>query len=85
MQETLKRAPAALPGIFFEPTPFSLAGSVGWRLEAIFAQGPSGAFIRNTREFAHQHRPQDGSMHNQGISQEIFRTTSIESYRFSSN
>ena len=63
MQEELMRAAAELPGIFFEPTPFSLAGSVGWRLEPSYAQGPAAAFIRNTREFAHQHRPQDGSLH----------------------
>lgn len=63
MQQALKEAIAALPGIRFEPTPFSLSGSVGWRLEQSFAQGPSGAFIRQSLEFAHQHVPADGSMH----------------------
>jgi hypothetical protein len=63
LQEELRRAATALPGIFFEPTPFSLAGSVGWRLDAGFRQGPEDAFIRNTGEFAYQHRPRDGSMH----------------------
>ena len=63
LQEELRRAASALPGILFEPTPFSLAGSVGWRLETSFGKGPADAFIRNTLEFAHQHRPRDGSMH----------------------
>ena len=63
MQEALREAVAALPGIEFEPTPFSLSGSVGWRLEKKFAHGPAGAFIRQSLEFAHQHVPSDGSMH----------------------
>ena len=63
MQEALKSAAAALPGIEFEPTPFSLSGSVGWRLAEGFAGGPVGAFIPRSLEFAHQHRPSDGSLH----------------------
>ena len=63
MQEVLREAASALPGIKFEPTPFSLSGSVGWRLEESFAQGPVGAFIRQSLEFGHQHVPADGSMH----------------------
>jgi hypothetical protein len=63
MQEALRQAASALPGIKFEPTPFSLSGSVGWRLEERFARGPAGAFIRQSVEFAHQHVPADGSVH----------------------
>ena len=63
MQEALREAASALPGITFEPTPFSLAGSVGWRLEEDFARGQAGAFIRESLEFVHQHRPSDGSLH----------------------
>ena len=63
LQLALREAVSALPGLLLSPTPFSLAGSVGWRLEEGFAGGPSGAFIRDTREFGHQHRPSDGSMH----------------------
>ena len=63
MQEALRNAVSTLPGIEFEPTPFSLSGSVGWRLRDRFAQGPAGAFIRQSLEFAHQHRPADGSLH----------------------
>ena len=63
MQEALKEAASALPGIKFEPTPFSFFGSVGWRLEESFARGPSGAFISQSLEFGHQHVPTDGSMH----------------------
>ncbi|NKB70192.1 MAG: hypothetical protein GKR89_24230 [Candidatus Latescibacteria bacterium] len=63
MQEALRASAAALPGIKFEPTPFSLAGSVGWRLDDSFAQGPAEAFIRQSLEFVHQHVPADGSMH----------------------
>ena len=63
MQEALREAASALPGVKFEPTPFSLSGSVGWRLEENFARGPAGAFIPRSLEFAHQHRPTDGSLH----------------------
>jgi len=63
MQEALRAAASALPSIKFEPTPFSLAGSVGWRLDGSSTQGPAGAFIRDTLEFVHQHVPTDGSMH----------------------
>ena len=63
MQAALREAASAMPGIKFEPTPFSFSGSVGWRLEESFAQGPAGAFIRQSREFGHQHVPTDGSMH----------------------
>lgn len=63
MQEALREAAANLPGIKFEPTPYSLSGSVGWRLEERFARGPAGAFIPQSVEFAHQHRRADGSMH----------------------
>lgn len=63
MQQVLLASAANLPGMRIEPTPFSLAGSLGWRLEPGFADGPEDAFIRQTSEFAHQHRPSDGSMH----------------------
>ena len=63
MQEALREAASALPGIRFEPTPFSLSGSIGWRLTEVFAKGPDGSFIRQSLEFAHQHVPADGSMH----------------------
>jgi len=59
----LRASASALPGIKFEPTPFSLSGSVGWRLDESSAQGRAEAFIRQTLEFCHQHRPSDGSMH----------------------
>lgn len=63
MQEALRASAAALPGINFEPTPFSLSGSVGWRLDERSAQGPAEAFIPRSLEFVHQHVPADGSMH----------------------
>jgi len=63
MQQVLLASISDLPGIRIQPTPFSLAGSLGWRLEPSFAEGPEGAFIQQTSEFAHQHRPSDGSMH----------------------
>lgn len=63
MQKALRAAAATLPGMRFEPTPFSLSGSVGWRLEKRLARGPAGAFIRQSLEFGHQHVPADGSMH----------------------
>lgn len=63
MQEALREAATSLPGIRFVATPFSLSGSVGWRLEDNFAQGPTDAFIPQSLEFAHQHRPVDGSLH----------------------
>ena len=54
---------SALPGLQVRPTPFSLEGSQGWRLEESFALGPDSAFILQTLEFGHLHRPSDGSMH----------------------
>ena len=54
---------SVLAGVRIEPTPFSLEGSWGWRLEESFAQGPEDAFIRDSPEFGHLHRPSDGSMH----------------------
>ena len=53
-----------LHGILVVPTPFSLAGSQGWRLVRDFARGPDDAFISTeSLEFGHLHRPSDGSMH----------------------
>jgi phospholipase/carboxylesterase len=63
MQEHLKNRMAKLSGMTFEATPFSLSGSIGWRLEEPFAKGSRSAFIQNTFEFAHQHVPADGSLH----------------------
>lgn len=63
MVQAMTASAIPLPGIKFEPTPFSLFGSLGWRLEPDFAEGPEGAFIRESLEFAHQHRVEDGSMH----------------------
>lgn len=63
VQQALRALASALPGIKFEPTPFSLSGSVGWRLDESFAQGPAEAFIPQSLEFGHQHVPADGSMH----------------------
>ena len=63
MQEELLAAVSALPGVQIVATEFSLAGSLGWRLEGSFAQGPEDAFIRQSPEFGHQHQPADGSMH----------------------
>ena len=63
MQEELLAAVSALPGIQIEATEFSLSGSLGWRLESSFAQGPEDGFIRQNLEFGHQHQPADGSMH----------------------
>jgi phospholipase/carboxylesterase len=63
MQRVLLASVRDLPGIRIRRTPFSLAGSLGWRLKRSFAEGPEGAFIQQTSEFAHQHRPSDGSMH----------------------
>lgn len=63
MQEALKAAVSELPGIYLEPTPFSFAGSIGWRLEEDYASGSAGAFIQESPEFGHQHVPNDGSMH----------------------
>ena len=63
MQQVLLASVSDLPGIRIQPTQFSLDGSLGWRLEESFAEGPEDAFIQKTSEFAHQHRPSDGSMH----------------------
>ena len=63
MQRVLLASVRDLPGIRIRRTPFSLEGSLGWRLKRSFADGPEGAFIQRTSEFAHQHRPPDGSMH----------------------
>ena len=63
MIQALTASAIPLPGIKFAPTPFSLAGSLGWRLEPDLAQGPDEGFIRGTLEFGHQHRVEDGSMH----------------------
>ena len=63
LQEELMASVSGLAGVRIEPTPFSLEGSQGWRLEASFAQGPDDAFILNSPEFGHLHRPSDGSMH----------------------
>ena len=63
MQEELLALVSALPGVQIEPTEFSLSGSLGWRLEDSFAQGPDEAFIPQSLEYGHQHRPSDGSMH----------------------
>jgi phospholipase/carboxylesterase len=63
LQEALLASVTALPGVRIEPTPFSLDGSKGWRLEGSFAQGPEEAFINDSLEFGHLHRPDDGSMH----------------------
>ena len=54
---------SVLPGLQVRPTPFSLEGSRGWRLEENFALGLDGAFILGSLEFAHLHRSSDGSMH----------------------
>lgn len=64
MQQRLMAAIFTLPGILVVPTPFSLAGSQGWRLVRDFARGPDDAFISTeSLEFGHLHRPSDGSMH----------------------
>ncbi len=63
LQEELMASVSVLTGVRIEPTPFSLEGSQGWRLEGSFAQGPDDAFIFDSPEFGHLHRPSDGSMH----------------------
>ena len=64
MQQRLMSAIFTLPGILVVPTPFSLAGSQGWRLVRDFARGPDDVFITTeSLEFGHLHRPSDGSMH----------------------
>ncbi len=64
MQQRLMSAIFTLPGILVVPTPFSLAGSQGWRLVGDFARGPDDAFLSTeSLEFGHLHRPSDGSMH----------------------
>lgn len=63
MQKALNHAVSSLPGIVFVSTPYSLAGSIGWRLEESYAGGLEGAFIRDSLEFGHQHTPSDGSLH----------------------
>ncbi len=63
MVQALTASAIPLPGIVFAPTPFSLEGSLGWRLEPNFAEGPDEGFIRGSLEFGHQHRVEDGSMH----------------------
>lgn len=63
MQQALTEAVANLPGVYLEQTPFSLSGSIGWRLTKEMANGSSDAFIQNSPEFGHQHIPSDGSMH----------------------
>ena len=63
LQQELLASISVLPGMQVEPTPFSLSGSQGWRLEESFAQGPDDAFLGETLEFGHLHVPYDGSMH----------------------
>ena len=63
LQEELLASVSVLPGVRVEPTPFSLSGSRGWRLDESFAQGPDDAFLFESPEFGHQHVPADGSMH----------------------
>ena len=64
MQDALRASMDALPGLYVIDTQFSLAGSLGWRLERDFGTGPDDAFITTeTLEFGHQHQPLDGSMH----------------------
>ena len=63
LQQVLIASVSLLPGIRVEPTQFSLDGSLGWRLNASFALGPEDAFIQETDEFGHLHRPSDGSAH----------------------
>lgn len=63
LQKALTEAVSILPGVYLEQTPFSLSGSIGWRLNKEMANGSSDAFIRNSPEFGHQHIPSDGSMH----------------------
>lgn len=64
MQQVLLASMLQLPGVHVVDTPFSLAGSLGWRLDLNLALGPEDAFITTeSLEFGHQHRPSDGSMH----------------------
>ena len=64
MQDALRTSMDVLPGVYVIDTQFSLAGSLGWRLEREFGTGPDEAFITiETLEFGHQHEPFDGSMH----------------------
>lgn len=63
-QQALTSSANQLPGVYFAATPYSLPGSVGWRIDVGFSgQSQLGSYIPNSREFLHQHQPKDGSMH----------------------
>jgi hypothetical protein len=52
MQQVLLTSVSDLPGIRIRRTPFSLAGSLGWRLKPRFAEGPEGVFHPFTNDIS---------------------------------
>ncbi|GAA0456547.1 luciferase family protein [Streptomyces stramineus] len=63
LQEELWQRMRSLSGVYLAPTHVPYPEARAIHLAPEFGTGPDDAFIRQSREFAHQHPPQDGSLH----------------------
>ncbi|WP_316527816.1 luciferase family protein [Kitasatospora brasiliensis] len=63
LQEEFWQRMRALSGVYLAPTHVPYPEARAIHLAPEFGTGPDDAFIRQSREFAHQHPPQDGSVH----------------------
>ncbi|MFD8500290.1 luciferase family protein [Amycolatopsis sp. NPDC059657] len=63
MQEELWQRMRSLPGVYLAPTHVPYPEARAIHLAPEFGTGPDDAFIKLSREFAHLHPQQDGSLH----------------------
>ncbi|WP_206797133.1 luciferase family protein [Amycolatopsis sp. MtRt-6] len=63
LQEELWQRMRSLAGVYLAPTHVPYPEARAIHLAPEFGTGPDDAFIKNSREFAHLHPPQDGSLH----------------------
>jgi len=63
LQEELWQRMRSLAGVYLAPTHVPYPEARAIHLAPEFGTGPDDAFIKNSREFAHLHPQQDGSLH----------------------
>ncbi|WP_410641734.1 luciferase family protein [Amycolatopsis sp. lyj-346] len=63
LQEELWQRMRSLAGVYVAPTHVPYPEARAIHLAPEFGTGPADAFIKNSREFAHLHPQQDGSLH----------------------
>ena len=63
LQEEIWQRIRSLPGVYLAPTHVPYPEARSAHLAPDLGTGPDDAFIKHSREFAHLHPPQDGSLH----------------------